>query len=240
MIQRKIKQLCYWWCQLSRAFLQDSWWNCIRTIRFVYINGTKNFINISHWTCWIINHALSERCKNLIIHLSRSFAKYTKKEFIKYISFPFGRKGRLTIVFNTTGNTKLPVCDLTKDQNFFGLEGKDAVKLATHFQFALFKLSFTLLLKDSYWAQLAGSLEDFAFLHKRHFFKTRIRNSELNHGTFLLYIRDFVGILRSTASINTAFHASQISFISSTKKAVVQGIFEKSSRRPFQSAEPKP
>ena len=82
MIQRKIKQLCYWWCKLSSSFLQDSGWNCIRTIRFVYINGTKDLINMSHWTCKIINHALSERCNNLVIDISRSFSKYTMKEFI--------------------------------------------------------------------------------------------------------------------------------------------------------------
>ena len=87
MIQRKIKKLCYWWCKLSSSFLQDSRWNCIRTIRFVYINGTKDFINMSHWTCKIINHALSERCNNLVIDISRSFSKYTMKEFIKCISY---------------------------------------------------------------------------------------------------------------------------------------------------------
>lgn len=164
------------------------------------------------------NHALSERCNNLIIHLFRSFAKYTMKEFIKYISFPFGRKGRLTIVFSTAWNTKITGA-------WFNVGPKQ------HISSSLYSNYPSPIAKGLELSPISsGSLEDFAFLHKRRFFWTRIRNSEINHGIFLLYFRDFVGILCSTASINSAFHASQTSFISSTKKAVVQGIFEKSSR----------
>ena len=38
MIQWKIEQLWYWWCQLSSTFLQNSWWNCIRTNRLTTVS----------------------------------------------------------------------------------------------------------------------------------------------------------------------------------------------------------